>query len=81
MLAALLLSTPAIPGEAENFAACLIGHSVLALETQGNPKDPIAAQEAASTQCPLPDDPKDEIDIDAIGDHVNEVVTAIAGEK
>jgi hypothetical protein len=73
LLAVILFSTAAVADEAEDFAACLIGYSILAIDA--GEKDPLAAQVAASDHCPLPE--SDEIDVDAIGAHVNEIVSAL----
>lgn len=61
---------------AEDFKACLIGYSVMALDD--GVKNASEAQQQASAHCLLPDDPNDEIDVDAIGDHVHELVEKIA---
>lgn len=71
----LLLTGLAHADPADDFAACLVGYGVMAIE---NGADADAAMRAAADQCPLPDDPKDEIDVDAIAAHANELVSTVA---
>lgn len=61
-IAATLLSASAFADTADDYAACLIGYSVIALEHQGQDKDPLAAFGVARNRCPEPAglDPEDE---------------------
>jgi hypothetical protein len=74
----LLTAGTANASPAEDFKACLIGYSVMALD--GGAKNAADAQSQATNHCPLPDDPNDEIDVDAIADHVHELVERMAAE-
>lgn len=62
LAAALLLTSQAWADTGEDYAACLIGYSVVALEKQGAHKDALAAFAVARSRCPEPDglDPDDE---------------------
>lgn len=77
-LAFLLFTGAAHASAAEDFKACLIGYSVMALDAGAVSAD--AAQADAAARCPLPDDPNDEIDVDAISADVHVMVERMAAE-
>ena len=52
------------PEPTQDFKACLIGYSVMALDD--GVKDAGEAQRQATSHCPVPDKTDEEIDIDAI---------------
>ena len=74
-----LAAFPAFAGPTDDYVACLIGRSAVALQQQqGDKKDSSAAQVVAYKQCK---EPKgiDENDAEGLSDYVNISVEAIAG--
>lgn len=77
-LVCLLISGIAHADTAEDFKACLVGYSAIALDNGS--KTASDAMNQASLHCPLPADPNDEIDVDAIADHALALVERMAAE-
>lgn len=80
LIALTMLATPAYADVADDYVACLIGQSAVALYEQGDNKDADAAQEVAFGKCPEPTGISSENEIEGLLDYVNKSVQAIAGE-
>jgi hypothetical protein len=82
--AALLIAAPLFASPSDDYVACLIGQSAVALLKQNPPMtDAEAAQEVAYGFCPEPAsvgaDPNGEA-VEGIGDYVNLMVERMAAE-
>lgn len=77
LAAALMFPSLAWADPAEDYVACLIGRSAIALDRQEGSKDPSKAQEVAYGQCPEPEDFGDS-EPDGIEDFVNMAVENMA---
>lgn len=80
MIAAALLlsaSSNAFANEVDDYVACLIGQSAVALQAQEGQKSADAAQDVAYKRCKEPVIPAD-IEMDGLEDFVNMSVVAIA---
>lgn len=76
LAAALMLSAgPVMAAPADDYSACLIGYSVVALVNMERIEDPYQAVEAARAECPAPDG----VDVAALDDYVDEIVEEVAG--
>jgi hypothetical protein len=73
----LLFAGTAHADSAEDFIACVTGRAAVAL-IHDNSKDD--ALEIGYDMCPLPADPNDEIDVDAIGTTIALMVERMAAE-
>lgn len=80
IFATVLFATPAFADAADDYVACLVGQSAVALHDQGDKKDADAAQEIAFAKCPEPTGISGETEIEGLLDYVNKSVQAIAGE-
>lgn len=77
LIALLCLATvPALADETDNYAACLIGQSAVALQKQSEKKDIAAAQEIAYSICKEPRN-MDENEAEGLSDFVNLSVEGI----
>lgn len=74
---ALMFASPAVADPADDYVACLIGRSAIALDQQEGAKDATKAQEVAYGQCPEPTDFGD-AEPDGISDFVNMAVENMA---
>ncbi len=77
LAAVLVFASPAFADQADDYVACLIGRSAVALNQQQGTKDATAAQEVAYAQCPEPSDFGD-AEPDGVSDFVNMAVESIA---
>jgi hypothetical protein len=78
LIAALLFSTPALADAVDDYAACLIGQSAVAIHNGA--KDAEAAQEAAHGLCKEPVGIA-ENEAEGLLDYVNLVVEGIASQQ
>jgi hypothetical protein len=79
LIVALLFATPALASPEDDFIACLVGRSAVALQAQTGPKDSEAAQTVAYEHCPQPAAFAADTEVDGIEDFVNMMVEQMAG--
>jgi hypothetical protein len=80
LIAALLLATPALASPEDDFIACLVGRSAVALSQQAGVKDAEKAQEVAYGQCEEPAEFAPDTEYDGLQDYVNLMVERMAAE-
>jgi len=78
LIAALLISSPALASSDDDYVSCLVGRSAVAL-LNDEAKTAEAAQSLAYAACPQPALP-DDIDLDGLEDMVNLMVERMAAE-
>lgn len=80
LIAALLLSTPALASPEDDYIACLVGRSAVALSQQSGDKDADRAQEVAYGECAEPASFAPDTEIDGLQDYVALMVERMAAE-
>lgn len=73
-----LMVSPALAGVEDDYVACLVGQSAVALHSQQS-KDALAAQQAALKLCPEPKGTGED-EMEGLLDYVNLMVERMAAE-
>jgi hypothetical protein len=80
MIAAMLLATPALASPEDEYIACLVGRSAVALSQQGGVKDAEKAQQSAYELCEEPAEFAPDTELDGLQDYVAIMVERMAAE-
>lgn len=78
LAAFLLITSPVSASPVDDYVACLIGESAVALHAQTGGKDASKAQEVAFKKCPEPNDVAADPEADGLYDFINLAVESIA---